>query len=45
MALVTVDAGRWLLFNRDMLNSLLARLRFALLFGDYGSEFFYVPCV
>ena len=32
-------------FNRDMLNSLLTRLGFALLFRDYGSEFFYVPGV
>jgi hypothetical protein len=28
-----------------MLNSLLARLGFALLFRDYGSEFFYIPGV
>ena len=32
-------------FNRDMLNSLLTRLGFALLFRDYGSEFVYVPGV
>jgi putative methyltransferase (TIGR04325 family) len=32
-------------FNRDMLNSLLTRLGFALLFRDYGSEFFHVPGV
>lgn len=32
-------------FNRDILNSLLTRLGFALVFRDYGNEFFYVPGV